>query len=115
MKWFLILMMVLHGIIHLMGGFSELGLAEVEGTVRTLFYMSDNIKFMLGFVWILATILFLVTPYGFASGKKWWKQSAIVSVVVSQVLVILWWPDAKFGTIPNIITLLGVFCSKQGK
>lgn len=60
----------------------------------------------LGTLWLLSAILFLFSAVMFATSKSWWGFVAILAVLLSQILIILSWPDAKFGTIPNIIILL---------
>jgi len=41
----------------------------------------------------------------FASARYAWFIG-IIAVVASQILVVLFWKDANFGTIPNLIVLL---------
>lgn len=101
----LIVITLLHGLIHLMGGLNELGIAKIEGVARTLFPLSPAVKMELGVVWLIALALFLGAAYGLIANKAWWQPVIIAAVVVSQILTILWWPDAKFGTIANILII----------
>ena len=37
-----------------------------------------------------------------------YRMSALVAAVVSQVLIVLWWPDARAGTLANVLILAAV-------
>jgi hypothetical protein len=47
----------------------------------------------------------------FIAKKEWWWLFAFIAVILSQILIITSWQDAKFGMIPNIIILLVVIIS----
>jgi len=109
-KWLLVTVMAVHGLIHLMGGFSELGIAKIEGlSGKTLFLIPDTLRTILGVVWLIAVALFLISALGLAIDQRWWKIIAIGAVIVSQILVVIWWTDAKWGTIPNILIVIAAF------
>lgn len=109
----LIVISLLHGLIHLMGGLNELGIAKIEGVARTLFPLSPAVKMGLGVIWLITLALFLGAAYGLITNKAWWQPVIIAAVVVSQILIILWWPDAKFGTIANILIVVLMFLYKR--
>ncbi|MHA2274901.1 MAG: hypothetical protein ACXAC2_04005 [Candidatus Kariarchaeaceae archaeon] len=92
-----------------MGTLTEWKLLEIEDfTGKTLIPMSDMVKKALGLVWLLVMVLFLLSAYGLYGDEDWWRNLTIVSMVISQILVIIWWPDAKFGTVANILILAGI-------
>jgi hypothetical protein len=103
-------LLVLHGLIHLIGVFQEFTDLELEDfSGETLIDMSATERKIGGVLWGVATILFLLSAYVFLSDLHWWIIITVVSVILSQVLVILWWPDAKIGTIANIMVITGIF------
>lgn len=116
-KWFLIVIIVIHGLIHLIGGINELGIAKVEGlTGKTLIVVPDTVRIVLdtvrivlGMIWFALVLLFLMSAVGLGINRSWWKTIAIGAVIVSQILIIIWWPDARFGTIANILIITGIF------
>ena len=59
-----------------------------------------------GALWLLAGVLIIF--YGFMQFKssKYAWTIGILAIVLSQILLIIFWKDAKFGTIPNIIILV---------
>ncbi len=62
--------------------------------------------------WLAVAVLFLGIGISFLLRKDSWPLLAIVAVVISQVLIISVWQDAKLGTITNgvilIVALLGL-------
>jgi hypothetical protein len=58
-----------------------------------------------GALWLLSFMLFIAVSATFLNNKKWF-YIAFVAVCVSQILIIMAWKEAKFGTIINIIILL---------
>lgn len=98
-KYIFGLVLLVHGLIHLMGFAKAFQLAQID-------QLSMSISKPLGLVWLLTGILFIVT-FALAFLKEdGWPILAIIGVVVSQVLIIIFWKDAKFGTIANIIILM---------
>lgn len=90
---------LLHGIIHLMGFMKAFRLAELS-------QLRQDISRLSGVLWLLATILFILTAGAFLLKREWWWMIAAPALVVSQILIILSWSDARFGTIANVIILI---------
>jgi hypothetical protein len=109
LKWILASIMVIHGLIHLMGGLTELGITEIEDiSGKTLFSLSEATKKVLGVIWLLVVVLFVISAIGLLLDEAWWQILTIISLVISQILVVIWWPDAKFGTIANLLIAVGM-------
>lgn len=94
-----IVLLALHGLIHGLGFVKGLGLAPVES-------LQLAISRPWGLVWLFAGLLLLAAAGLRAVGSGAWWMLAAPAVVVSQVLVIHFWQDAKFGTIANVLVLL---------
>ena len=75
------------------------------------FYLTDINKQVLGIskpigsFWLITFILFVIAAMQFITHKKWF-YSAFVAIVISQILIIITWEDAKFGTILNTIIFI---------
>ena len=95
---FLILVIV-HGLIHLLGFAKAFGLSEVK-------QLTQPISKPFGMIWLLAFILFVIAAILFAFKHNYWWLVGAMALVTSQILVIFFWQDAKFGTIANGIILL---------
>jgi len=108
MKWFLAVVIFIHGLIHLLGAVNELGLAKVEGfSNQTLFLIPQNTHPIFGVLWFIAVLAFLMTVFGLVTNRQWWRPVAIGAVILSQILILIWWPDAKWGTIVNVLIIIG--------
>ncbi|MCG2459998.1 hypothetical protein K8352_04520 [Flavobacteriaceae bacterium F89] len=99
MKIAIPIILFVHGLIHLMGFAKAFGLVEIEP-------LSGPISKSWGWVWLLAALLFLVTFVLFILKKDVWPVLAIAAVLLSQILILTVWSDAKFGTLVNLIILI---------
>lgn len=61
----------------------------------------------IGLVWMLISFLFVTIAVLILLKREWWPYVGFIAVFLSQVLIIVFWKDAKFGTIANIIILMG--------
>jgi hypothetical protein len=104
MKKFFALIMVLHGLIHLMGFVKAFDLAAVG-------QLTQPIGGIPGFFWLLAAILFVISAALLLLHKESWWFFAAMAIVFSQGLIFLSWQDAKFGTIANLVILVPVIIS----
>jgi len=98
-KTIFIIITAIHGLIHTLGFVKAFNFTKVEQLVIP-------ISRPLGALWLLSAILFLFSAFAFATSKSWWGFVVIPAILLSQILIILSWSDARFGTIPNIIILL---------
>ena len=88
-----------HGLIHLMGFVKAFNFAETKE-------LTQPISKFLGLIWLLALLLFISALIQYLIKNEFWWLTAIIGILVSQTLIITFWQDAKFGTIPNVIILL---------
>lgn len=93
--------------IHLMGFAKEWNLGP-DGRFlgKTIIHLSENTSKFAGVLWFITCMLLLVATYGYYSRKDWFWIVGIAGIVISQMLIILYWPDAKWGTIANVILLV---------
>jgi hypothetical protein len=101
MKVLFAVFLVLHGLIHLMGAAKAFGLADLP-------QLTQHIGRPAGVLWLLATVLFLVTAVCLFTWPQWWWVAGAVAVLVSQVVIVTSWSDARYGTIANLIVICGV-------
>jgi hypothetical protein len=105
MRWILVPLLVLHGLIHLLGFSLAWGGPATGMAGGTTVPLGDLALRVAGVAWLLACLGMLGAALGVALGREWWRPVALVAVVVSQVLIVLWWPDARAGTLANIVVL----------
>ena len=101
MKWIFFSIVITHALIHLLGFLKAFQLAEIN-------QLTQNISRPMGILWLIALILFLAAAIQLISHHDLWWITGLAAVILSQVLIILFWQDAKFGTIANIIILFSV-------
>ena len=99
MKVLLIILISVHGLIHLLGFTKAFKLAEVS-------QLSQPISKLNGSLWLLSAITFALAAATFAMEKEWWWILSLSGIVISQYLIINTWQDAKYGTFANIIVLI---------
>lgn len=94
------IIVVSHGLLHLLGFVKAFRLAGIKE-------LSLDIPRPAGALWLAAALLFAATAAMVLLHYDAWWMTAAAAVVLSQALVVLYWRDAKFGTIPNIVVLCG--------
>jgi hypothetical protein len=104
MRNIFLIIIFLHASIHLLGF-----LKAFEITYLPQF--SGDISKLSGMFCLLVTVLFFISGIGFIKKENWWSWLAIVSALVSFMLIIAVWKDAKFGIIANFIILTAAFVS----
>ncbi len=104
MRIVFLILLTLHALIHLLGFVKGFGLKEVKE-------LTLAISKPVGLFWLAATILFLTYGILHLTHSKYAWLVGLVAVVVSQILVIMFWKDAKFGTITNVIILVSAIVS----
>jgi hypothetical protein len=101
MKYIFAILIFLHGAIHMMGfakAFNYAAIGNIHSTISK----------PAGLLWLLACVLFLLAGIVFLAKADWWYWLTFIAILLSTILIITVWKDAKFGTIANIILLAGV-------
>jgi hypothetical protein len=101
LRWALIGLLILHGLIHLMGFAKALGYAELPQLTRP-------ISREWGVLWLLAGGLVVTTAVMLAVGARPYWMVGGVALLVSQVLIMTAWRDAWVGTVLNGVLLMVV-------
>jgi hypothetical protein len=94
-----LIIILLHGLIHLLGFLKGFGLKEIKE-------LTLPISKPMGFVWLISSLLLLTFGILHLHNGKYTWVVGFVAVVISQILIILFWKDAKIGTLPNILILV---------
>jgi len=98
------IIVALHGFIHFMGFVKAFNFAAMEQLKLPVSRFS-------GVLWFLAAVLFIGTLALVVMHREGWWIPAIPAIILSQVLIIRSWQDAKYGTIANLIILIPVIIS----
>ena len=106
------IVLLVHGLIHLMGFLKAWGFPIAKNfNVRALITLSGNESKTIGLLWLLCCIGLVASCIIFLLEKDWWWMVGAISLLLSQSLIILYWHDAKYGTLINVIILLAVLIS----
>ena len=99
MEYAFAFILLIHGLIHLMGFAKAFKYAAIKS-------LTLPISKPAGLLWLLTSLLFMLVLAGFLLDKNFWPMLAIVTALLSQLLIVSVWRDAKSGTVANIIVLL---------
>jgi hypothetical protein len=99
MKFWFALIVMLHGVTHVLGFAKAFQWADIN-------QLSQNFSKPIGILWLMSAFLFFVSTYLFLLKKDSWFLFVIMAVLLSQILIIIFWKDAKFGTIPNFLIFI---------
>ncbi len=100
-RWFVIVVTTMHGLIHLLGVAKGFGWAEVAELERPVSAIG-------GVGWLVASVLLVATGVLLAARWRWWWAIGAIAVVVSQFMIVTAWSDALAGTVANVILSLAV-------
>ena len=109
MRIALIILVSIHGIIHLFGFLKAFNLSSFNA-------ISQPISKQVGLLWLTAFLLFAITAILLVIRKPYWAILACFAIVLSQFLIFLFWKDARFGSLINVIILVAIipaFASQQ--
>jgi hypothetical protein len=109
MRWFLAALLVVHGLIHLVGLARPFGLARLpQLRGLTTIVVPDGLQRPVGVLWLMACLLLVAAAVLVVVRVEGWWTVALAGAVLSQGLVVLAWPEARFGTLANVIVLVAV-------
>ncbi len=104
MKIAYILIVVAHGLIHLIGFLKSQGMMDPKE-------LSMSISRGWGFLWLAAFLSIILYAGSCVVQPKWSWAFGFIGLVISQYLIFHYWQDAKFGSLPNLLILLVSLCS----
>jgi hypothetical protein len=99
LKIIFIFITLIHGLIHFMGFSKAYGYGNFT-------QLTKEISKPTGLVWFATAILFIICIALYLLKKDSWVYFALIAVVLSQILIMSNWQDAKFGTVANVIILV---------
>ncbi|MBT8280139.1 MAG: hypothetical protein KJO16_01075 [Muriicola sp.] len=99
MKLLLTIILLVHGLIHLLGFLKAFELGEYP-------MLTAHIGRTQGFVWLLACLFMIATAFAFYFNQRLWPWLGLLALIISQILIVVLWPDAKYGSWMNLLLLL---------
>ena len=96
---FFSLLFIIHGLLHLSGCARAFQINSFFGK------NSAKITKTNGLLWGVAAILFVITGSMFRTSAEYWWIFSMISISISQYLIIADWKEAKSGTTVNFVLL----------
>jgi uncharacterized protein DUF6544 len=100
-RWVLVLVLAVHGLLHLIGFAKAFGYADLP-------QLTLPISREWGMLWLLAGALVMATAVMLAGGARTYWIVGGVALAVSQLVIVSAWRDAWAGTAVNVLLLLVV-------
>lgn len=97
-RWAVSLVVVGHGLLHLLGAAKGLGWADTA-------QLTDSISTPIGMLWLAASLVTTISGALLALRIRWWWVAGAAAIPLSQTAIFTSWGDAKAGTIPNVLLL----------
>lgn len=103
-----------HGLIHLMGFVLQWQLAELEGLTYTTAVLGGSMDIgvtgarVLGLLWLLAAIALVSAAIGLLLNAAWDRKLLLIAALFSLPITVLGWPDSQFGVLVNMFILAGL-------
>jgi hypothetical protein len=95
------IVLVIHGLIHLLGFVKAFGWADLPA-------LTQPISTLFGLVWLTACGLFFVTALAVVAWPRWWWAPGAAAVSVSMLAISQSWTDARAGAVANLLVLVGI-------
>lgn len=109
MRWALAGLLAVHGAIHVLGVLAAWRVIELPRTeAQTTASPSMLARHVTAAGWSFAAVALIVAGVLCAAGRDSWWLPATAAVVLSQILIVLQWQDAKAGTIANVLVALAL-------
>lgn len=99
LKYIFVFFVFAHGLIHFMGFAKAFGYGNITALTKEISKSS-------GTCWLITALLFCIAAILLVLKKENWPVVLITAIIISQIVIIISWKDAKFGTLANIIILL---------
>jgi len=101
MRWLFFALVLIHGAIHVMGFAKAFGLAELP-------QLTQPISRAMGTAWLAAALAMFATGVLYVRESQLWWAIGLAAVVISQLVILSAWSDARLGTVANLLVLVGV-------
>jgi hypothetical protein len=94
-------LLIVHGLIHLLGFAKAFRLAALQ-------QLTQPISPLFGLLWLAASLLFIATALSLVVWPRWWWGLGLVAVCASMLAISQSWTDARVGALANLVVLVGV-------
>jgi hypothetical protein len=104
MKITLTIVLVFHGIVHLLGFAKAFSLAPLS-------QLKNKVSKFNGILWLCASALYLLMALLLLTGNNSWTLLPMVALPISQYLIVISWKDSRWGSLVNTVILAAAITS----
>lgn len=97
----IIVLLIIHGIIHLLGFAKGSNIAELD-------QFNEFVSKPYGLAWLITCISFIASGLGLILDQIWWVYLAIIAIFISQSLIFRFWIDSRTGTVLNSALIIAI-------
>ena len=104
-------LLAVHGLIHVMGFAATWHIGSLNAISSTPSLggsAASSVSMLLGVVWLAIALGFVVAAFGLVTRRPWWEGLVAGAAVLSLALCTLWWKDAPFGIVIDVLLVLGL-------
>ena len=108
-------LLVVHGIAHLVGFLVPWRLVEMPEMPYSTTILAGQVDLgdtgirVYGILWLLGGVAFLLAAWGGWTRHRWWAELVVGAALLSLILSVLGWPDSRIGVWVNLALLAGLF------
>jgi len=119
MKWVLAVVLLGHGLAHLVGFLVPFRLMEdAETPYKTTLLcgrwdVGDRGIRLNGVLWLLVSLGFFAATAALLMGASFWFPTVLLMATASTMLSIIGLPDAKIGVVVNLVLIVGLLIGRQ--
>jgi cytochrome c biogenesis protein ResB len=112
MRIALALLMIAHGIAHLVGFVVPWRLKELPEVPHRTTILQGTVDLgetgvrVYGCAWLVLGVAFAALAAGTLFRATWWYRGSLVAVGVSTLFCVLSWPETRFGVLANVLILV---------
>ena len=118
MRFALAVLVTFHGLAHLPGFAGSWRLADLPDfpyhtrLLQGRIDVGDGGMRLIGAIWLLVTLAFVVAGLGGIGDEGWWAGTAFIAALVSLVLCAIEWPAARIGVPVNVAIVLALLAGR---
>lgn len=105
LHYLLAIIIFIHGLLHLMGYSKAFQYSGIR-------HINAHISRPIGILWIMGCLFFIGTGVLFLLNNDYWQIAGVVSIILSQIVIIVGWKNARYGTIVNLLILTAIIIAK---
>src|SRR6185369_11935742 len=98
------ILLFIHGLLHIIGFAGLFGFITLKEKSPTI--VVKRYRMIVGVCWLITSLLFILSSILFYTKWDFYWVVLLPAFIFSQILIVIYWPLAKYGTMVNLIVLV---------